>query len=315
MDLREHILAAVAESGLSERKLSMLATGSTDTIRNIRRGAAPRVSTVEALCGVLGLELQIHPGRLVPHENAGSKDPTRTEFTGSHELPVYELVEPSREGYGGRLHDGNRAPAPADLGDEQAFYLRAPDNSMSPAQIGKSDYCLVSPCARLEVDQRAWFRDRTGRETVRWVMRLSAAGFDLGSWDMDGIGHQKPTSVHLARDDIVDRGVVLAVYRDAPVVTTPQEPVDWRPDALADLWRSALLGGGPEGFVAELDKAVSVLEETEQQLKRLVVRGTVSDVDAERIARVLDQRLQRSVRVMRSAVVSSDRVGRRAGPP
>ena len=44
---------------MSDRQLSMLATGSTDTIRNIRRGANPRTDTLEAICDVLGLELQI----------------------------------------------------------------------------------------------------------------------------------------------------------------------------------------------------------------------------------------------------------------
>ena len=305
MDLREHILAAVAESDLSERRLSLLATGSTDTIRNIRRGAVPRVSTLEALCRVLGLELQIRSGRLQPHEDAVPTARPPTEFDKRRELPVREWEDPSEEGYRRHPHSANRAPAPADLTDEQAFYLRVPDYSMVPAKIGKNDYCLVSPCAELHVDQRTWFRGLTGRETVKWVMRLSAAGYDLGSWALDQVGHQRPTSVHWARDDVVDRGVVLAVYRDEPAATKPQVPVaDWRPDALAELWRSALLGDAPEAVAAELDKAVSVLEETEMQIKRLAARGTIIDFHAEQVVRVLDDRLQPSVRKMRSAVTS-----------
>ena len=44
---------------MSDRRLSMLATGSTDTIRNIRRGVNPRADTLEAICRVLGVQLQI----------------------------------------------------------------------------------------------------------------------------------------------------------------------------------------------------------------------------------------------------------------
>ena len=194
MDFREHILAAVAESGLSERKLSVLATGSTDTIRNIRRGTVPRVTTLEALCRVLGLELQIRRGSVPEHEKAARTIRPATEFSGSHELPVYEWEgRTSEDDYRRRLHDNDRAPAPVDLGDEQAFYLRMPDDSMVPARIGKHEYCLVSPCAKLQVDQRAWFRSPTGREAIKWVMRLSAAGYDLGSWTPDDVWHQKPT--------------------------------------------------------------------------------------------------------------------------
>ena len=305
MDFREHILAAVAGSNLSERRLSGLATGSTDTIRNIRRGTVPRVTTLEALCRVLGLKLEIRPGRLPPFEEAAPTARPPTQFTDSLELPVYDWEGVSEEAYRQRPYDNSRAPAPVDLGDEQAFYVRMPDHSMVPARIGEHEYCLVSPCAKLQVDRRAWFRGPTGRETIKWVMRLSAAGYDLGSWDLDRTGHQKPTCVRWTRGDVVDRGVVVAVYRYEPAVTKPQEPrADWRPDAMAELWRSALLGDVPEGIAAELDKAVSVLEETEMQIKRLA--GTVSDVHAEHVVRVLDDRLQSSVRSMRSAVSSSD---------
>ncbi len=305
MDLREQILAAVAESRLSERRLSVLATGSTDTIRNIRRGSFPRVDTLEALCRVLGLDLQIRPGMLPRPEDGVPTARPPTEFSGSRELPVYDWEDPSEEGYLRRPHSANPAPAPVDLADELAFYLRVPDYSMVPAKIGKDHYCLVSPCAKLQVDQRAWFRGPTGRETVKWVMRLSAAGYDLGSWLLKDGGHQKPTVVHWTQDQVVGRGVVLAVYREEPAVTKPQEPVaDWRPDGLAELWRAALLGDVPEEVAAELDEAVSVLEQAEERIKRLAESSPLSDFHAEKVVRVLDSRLQPSVRKIRAAVTS-----------
>ena len=72
MKVREQLLRLIGERDVSDRQLSMRATGSTDTIRNIRRGSSPRTDTLEALCGVLGVE--IHLGH--PRDTAGrEKDP------------------------------------------------------------------------------------------------------------------------------------------------------------------------------------------------------------------------------------------------
>ena len=50
----------------------MLATGSTDTVRNIRRGSNPRTDTLEAICGVLGVEIHLVP----PQDGTGlEQDP------------------------------------------------------------------------------------------------------------------------------------------------------------------------------------------------------------------------------------------------
>ena len=48
-------------SGVSDRRLSMLATGSTDTVRNIRRGSSPLLASVEVLSRVLGFRLEMVP--------------------------------------------------------------------------------------------------------------------------------------------------------------------------------------------------------------------------------------------------------------
>ena len=61
MGLRQHLLDLIDRSGLSDRHLSMLANCSEDTIRNMRRGSAPRLDTLEALCHALGGRLEILP--------------------------------------------------------------------------------------------------------------------------------------------------------------------------------------------------------------------------------------------------------------
>ena len=58
MSFRQHLLDLIDRCGVSDRHLSILATGSSDTVRNIRRGSSPRLDSLEAICRVLGLRLQ-----------------------------------------------------------------------------------------------------------------------------------------------------------------------------------------------------------------------------------------------------------------
>ena len=305
MSVRDQLLEAVRRSRFSERRLSMLATGSTDTVRNIRRGAAPRADTLEAVCQVLGLELQLSPGLLSPNEDGVAAARPQTRFTGTRELPVYEWADPSEKGYVRRPYDPNRAPAPENMPDDGlAFYLRMPDYSMAPAGIAQGDYCLVSPCAELAVDQRAWIRGPAGRETIRWVMRLSAAGYDLGAWYLDEVHHHKLTHVRWTEEDVVHRGVVLDVYKTMPTVTKALQPMaDWRPDALAELWRAGLFSDELKKVTKELDETVSAVEETEMRIKRLAGTGAISAFHAEQLLRVLVDRLQASLRNMGSSII------------
>ena len=59
--VRDQLLKLIGERDVSDRRLSMLATGSTDTVRNIRRGSSPRTDTLEALCAVLGVKIHLGP--------------------------------------------------------------------------------------------------------------------------------------------------------------------------------------------------------------------------------------------------------------
>lgn len=61
MGFRQHLLDLIDRCGVSDRHLSILATGSSDTVRNIRRGSSPRLDSLEAICRVLGLRLQTAP--------------------------------------------------------------------------------------------------------------------------------------------------------------------------------------------------------------------------------------------------------------
>ena len=61
MGLRQRLLDLIDRSDLSDRQLSVLASRSVDTVRNMRRGCYPRLDTLEALCRALGGRLEIVP--------------------------------------------------------------------------------------------------------------------------------------------------------------------------------------------------------------------------------------------------------------
>ena len=61
MSLRRHLLDAIDASGVSDRSISLLATGNPGTVRDLRRGTNPSLDTVEALLRVLGLRLTVVP--------------------------------------------------------------------------------------------------------------------------------------------------------------------------------------------------------------------------------------------------------------
>ena len=48
MSFRQRLLELIDSSGVSDRRLSLLATGSADTVRNLRRGSSPRLDSLKA---------------------------------------------------------------------------------------------------------------------------------------------------------------------------------------------------------------------------------------------------------------------------
>ena len=220
MNIRAKLLAAIDASDLTDRKLSVHATGSADTVRNLRRGSNPRADNLERLCHAMGLELQMTPAPKPPtNKDATPALDSPTAFTGNRELPVYEWTDPSNDGYLRHAEEPSRAPAPPDVSDEQAFYVRMPDNSMAPAGISKDDYCLVSPFAQIQVDQQVWVRTRPGRETIKWVLRLTPDGFDVGAWDPGETHHLPPVASFWKRG----RGRARRRHRGVPRAASRKE--------------------------------------------------------------------------------------------
>ena len=274
----------------------------------MRRGHVPSVEKVQALCNALGLEFYVGPPRdgvqseISDHIEGALVPRPLTAFSPSAELPVRRWARFSPEGHltPAVPTQFDRAPAPVDLDDPLAFYAREPGLSMVPADLEMDNYCLVSPCSKLEAGQRVWLRSRTGQETIKWLLELKAATYELRAW-----GLPDPRSVRQEliadpwmRESVVDRGVVVAVYRTAPSLTekTHLAP-DWRPDRVAAQWQRELLdpkmarvnlfgrdgGEKPEGSAAELQGDVDRLKQSTAALE-----NSTSTIQAE-IAKVNEE--------------------------
>ncbi len=80
MTYAQTLLEALAQSGRSGRDVSIDAVGHESAIRSLKRGLDLRVSTLQALCRVLGLEFYVGPLR-----ETGSQ-PARSESSRYPEL-------------------------------------------------------------------------------------------------------------------------------------------------------------------------------------------------------------------------------------
>ena len=269
IDFAEAVRRRLAERGQSKFRAAVNSGLPQDAIRSVLNGHVPRLNRAEQICRALGMELHIGPSREVQVEADGT-EPSRplTRFDPSVQLPVRVLSQPSPDVFlmESKEQDQTR-PAPLDLDDPQAFYVSYHGYSMVPAGIGSADLCLVSPCAKLEPGQRIWLRDRKGRDGLRWLIRLTAATYEVAAWEAPKPnGHQDLVPERWDRKGVDDRGVILAVYRGGLV---PSDQVyrlpDWRPGRLTGLWR-ALFDEEPE-----LQAAVAEhLEETTSSFNRRI---------------------------------------------
>lgn len=79
MTYAQTLLEALAQSGRSGRDVSIDAVGHESAIRSLKRGLDLRVSTLQALCRVLGLEFYVGPLRETGPQPARSPYPELQE--------------------------------------------------------------------------------------------------------------------------------------------------------------------------------------------------------------------------------------------
>ena len=225
---------------------------------------------VEQICRALGLEPYIGLLRNSQVETNGAETSRPlTSLDSSVQLPVRAISPLSPEVYLVESEEVHRTrPAPVDLDDPQAFYALPHGCSMVLVGIGPADFCLVSPCAKLDPGQRIWLRNRKGRERLPWPIRMTSTSYDVAVWQPPKPnGNQDLFPERWERTDVDDRGVILAVYRGwATASDLPHRLPDWRPGRLTALWR-ALFDGQPEiqaGLAKHLEETTSAFNRKDQ---------------------------------------------------
>ena len=314
IDFAEAVRRRLAEIGQSRYRAAVNSGLPQDAIRSVLNGHIPRLNRAEQICRALGLELYIGPSRDVQVEADGA-EPSRplTRLDPSVQLPVRVLSPPSPGVHLTESEEADRTrPAPVDLDDPQAFYVSCHGDSMVPAGIGSADFCLVSPCAKLEPGQRIWLRDRKGREGLRWLIRLTAATYEVAAWETPKPnGHQDLVPERWERKNVDDRGVVLAVYCGWLI---PSDPVyrlpDWHGGPLTGLWR-ALLDEEPD-----LQAAVAEhLEETTSSFNRRITgwlrHGSVRRSDMQDLLQQVEDVKQLAQLLSRQSAASRNESGAR----
>ena len=286
VDFAEAIRRRLAERGQSQYRAALGGGLPQDAIRSVLNGHAPRLKRVEEICRALGLELYIGPPRDVQFEADGTElSRSLTRFDTSVQLPVRMLSQPAPDAYLMESEeDYLTRPAPVNLDDPQAFYAVLHGYSMVPSGIGPADFCLVSPCAKLESGQRIWLRDRKGREGLRWLIGLTATTYELAAWQPPKAnGHQDLFAERWERQDVDDRGVVLTVYRGWVDASSPAyRAADWRPDRLTSLWR-ALLDEDPEVEAAVAEHLEETTSSMSRRIKDWLDQGTVQRSEMEEL--------------------------------
>ena len=314
IDFAEAVRRRLAEKGQSKYRAAVNGGLPQDAIRYVLNGHVPRLNRVEQICRALGLELYIGPPRDVQVE-ADSAQPSRplTRFDPSVQLPVRVLLPLAPDVYLMKSEEADQTkPAPVDLDDPQAFYVLLHGHSMAPTGIGPADFCLVSPCAKLDPGQRVWFRDRKGREGLRWLIRLTAATYEVAAWQPPKPnGHQDLVAERWERKDVDDRGVILAVYRGWLV---PSDPVhrlpDWHPGRLMGLWQ-ALFDEQPELQAAVVEHLEEMTSSLNRRITGWLEEGSVQRSDMEDLL----QQVENVKAVGAVAVPALESVAQRTGAP
>ena len=94
-DLLEIINKALDKQGISARQASILATGTPELIRNMRRGSIPSVERFRALCDVLKLEFYVGPMR--PQSLASTDTSNEKEAMTSMLQEIISRLPPQRK--------------------------------------------------------------------------------------------------------------------------------------------------------------------------------------------------------------------------
>ena len=221
MTIRDQLLHLMDGKGISDRRLSMLATGSTDTVRNIRRGSNPRTDTLEAICGVLGLEIYLGP----PQDDPGPEPPAPPEILDALDLSEGASLKDAVEAIEQRLEEGLAGEV---LRNEIVRALRSETRALRDeirARLGRprvagdltDDQALSAPGTSSEI------RELPGARPIAVHRLQTAAG--SGALDLDEAVKSYAYFRHewLSRQGLVaDRCSIIGVMGESMDPTLPE---------------------------------------------------------------------------------------------
>lgn len=300
------LLERIDNSHLSDRKVSMLATDTPDTVRNMRRGANPRLDTLDRICRSLGLEVHLEPSRNVAPASR-SASIRKTLFDKTTILPVRTWNGVSTDGTLTEARETGTAPAPNGWNDPHGFYAIPRNAHLEIAGIEDGDACLVSPATALPVDARAWFRKLDGSETIGWVAGVTTDGFQLVRYAPDAEDRTAtpvPQVVTIRRNEINERGAILAVFETVPTGEGPLEPEPpWIPDAASWLWQSSFINGNPtlRTVIDSMEHPIARLDSIVDMLRKLREDGAISAAETRRIHDAIETVVRRTIEILRTS--------------
>ena len=249
--MTNHEFRTAVENELAARRVSPLRAArgaglNRDALRSVLRGRAPSIERAADVCRALGWALRIEAPRDRQPDGADNLDHARAyicspnHFTEDVELSVREWTPAPRERFWSTQtkSQSGTAPAPVSLRDPAAFYARPKADTLTPLNIWRNDFCLVSPSAEIEAPQRVWLQDDRGRQTILCLMRMTDDSYQLVGWGPPSPkagSAQQMFAVNLKRKEIVDRGAVVAVYRDTPSTSSITHRTAYWPPPTRDL--------------------------------------------------------------------------------
>lgn len=206
--------------GLSQSQLAERLSTSNQHIGRLERAdsdAHLSLEWVERLAD--GLDVGVE--QLLFDQSTNSDAPRFEERT----LPHRGLARCGPAGWGKpTAHDP--LPAPADLLDPSAFYVRASGQSMQPEGIEPGDEVLVGPSSEPSLGDRVYVEDLEERGSLKRLVRASDSEITLRGWLREGTQFKEFFDTRRL-DYLSTFAPVLAVYAVEP---RPGERAVLRPD-------------------------------------------------------------------------------------
>ena len=307
-NLRAKLLGRIDESGISDRKVSMLATNSPDTIRAIRRDASPRADTIDAICRTIGMEIRIKPA---PGDGRTTALRTiePTHFDAAIPLEVRSWSEWTGDGALNGPQPATTAPAPSRWKDLHGFYARLPAGRLEAGGIEAGDVCLVSPHAGMRTDALGWFKKRDRTETAGWIAATHADGFSIAGWR----GSATPVHERIRRDELADRGTIVAVYDTMPAPGARlRAKRPWEPGTADRLWRATAIDGNTTiaALTGTIEQLAAEIDGFGEVIQTQFERDAISMDDTADLACLLERRTHDSLEELRKELRALDRAAR-----